>query len=61
MKTHLLRWVSIALFSVVAILSVRQHIRDAAQTPCRPTPNLCQPDTQPPLYQPITCPDADRR
>ena len=29
--------------------------------PCRPTSNLCQPETQPPLCQPITCPNADRR
>ena len=47
MKTHVLRWVPIALFLFVATLSVRQHLRDAAQTLCRPTPNLCQPDTAP--------------
>ena len=62
MKTHLLRWVSIALFLFVAVIGfLRKPIAAAPQFPCRPTPNLCQPDTQPPPCQPITCPNADRK
>ena len=60
MKTRLLRWVPIALFFVVATLSVALHRTRAAPQPCRPFPEVCIPETQPPC-QPITCPDADRR
>ncbi|MDE0467168.1 MAG: hypothetical protein OYL97_08925 [Candidatus Poribacteria bacterium] len=56
MKTHLLRWGPIALFFVVATLSVALHLTRAAHEPCRPTPEI-----QPPPCQPLTCPDADRR
>ncbi|MCY3550929.1 MAG: hypothetical protein OXH39_10770 [Candidatus Poribacteria bacterium] len=38
MKTHLLRWVPIALFFVVATLNVALHLTRAAHEPCRPTP-----------------------
>ena len=62
MNTHVLRWVSIALFLVVALIGfLREPIIAVPQFPCRPTPNLCQPYTQPPLYQPVTCPNADRK
>ncbi|MCY3548882.1 MAG: hypothetical protein OXH39_00360 [Candidatus Poribacteria bacterium] len=60
MKTRLLRWVPIALFFVVATLSVALHFTRAVHEPCRPTPEICHPRIQPPC-QPITCPDADRR
>ena len=56
MKTRLLRWVPIALFFVVATFSIALHLTRAAHEPCRSFP-----ETQPPLCQPLTCPDADRR
>ena len=56
MKTRLLRWVPIALFLFVATLSVARYIAAAAQSPCRPTPEICHPQIQPPPCQPITCP-----
>ena len=61
MKTRLLRWVPIALFFLVATLSVALHLTRAVSEPCRPTPEVCIPETQPPPCQPLTCPDADRR
>ena len=61
MKTHLLRWVPIALFLVVATISVALHLTRAAHEPCCSTPDLCQPYKQTPPCQPITCSDADRR
>ena len=47
MKTHLLRWVSIALFFLVATLSVALHLTRAAHEPCRPFPEVCIPEIQP--------------
>ena len=47
MKTHLLRWVSIALFLFVATLSVALHLTRAAHEPCRPFPEVCIPEIQP--------------
>ena len=61
MKTRLLRWIPIALFFLVATLSVALHLTRAADEPCRPFPEICHPEIQPPPCQPITCPDADRR
>ena len=61
MKTRLLRWVPIALFFLVATLSVALHLTRAAHEPCRPTSEICHPEIQPPPCQPTTCPDADRR
>ena len=60
MKTRLLRWVPIALFLFVATLSVALHRTRAVPEPCRPFPEFCIPETQPPPCQYI-CPDADRR
>ena len=61
MKTHLLRWVPIALFLPVATISIALRLTRAAREPCRPNPEICQPRIQPPPCQPITCPNADRR
>ena len=62
MKIRLLRWVPIALFLVVALIGfLRKPITTASQFPCRPIPEICHPEIQPPRCQPITCPDADRR
>ncbi len=61
MKTRLLRWVPIALFFVVATLSVALHLTRAVHDPCRPFPEFCIPETQPSLCQLLTCPDTDRR
>ncbi|MCY3549177.1 MAG: hypothetical protein OXH39_01865 [Candidatus Poribacteria bacterium] len=61
MKTRLLRWVPIALFFVVATFSIALHLARATDEPCRPFPEICHPEIQPPPCQPITCPDADRR
>ena len=47
MKTRLLRWAPIALFLVVATLSVALHLTRAAHEPCRPTPEICHPEIQP--------------
>ena len=43
MKTRLLRWVPIALFFLVATLSVALHLTRAAHESCRPTPEICHP------------------
>ena len=61
MKTRLLRWVPIALFFLVATLSVALHLTRAADEPCRLTPEICHPQIQPPPCQPLTCPATDRR
>ena len=61
MKTYLLRWVPIALFFIVATLSFALRLTRAAHEPCRPTPEICQPYTQPPPCQPILCPEVDTR
>lgn len=60
MKTRRLRWVPIALFFLVATLSVALHLTRAAHEPCRPFPEICHPRIQPPC-QPLTCPDAETR
>lgn len=61
MKTHLLGWVPIVLFFVVAILSFALHLTRTEYQPCRPTPKICHPRKQPRLCQPFICPDMDRR
>ena len=59
MKTRLLRWVPIALFLFVALIGfLRKPITPASQFPCRPIPEICHPETQPPLCESI-CPDTD--
>ncbi|MCY3549914.1 MAG: hypothetical protein OXH39_05585 [Candidatus Poribacteria bacterium] len=55
------RWIPIVILLLVATLSFAQHFKDATQTPCRPTPEICHPRTQPPPCQPFICPDTDRR
>ena len=53
-------WLLIALFLFLATLGYTVRAKDALQPPCRPSlPQLCHPDTQPPLCQPLICPDAD--
>ena len=53
-------WLLIALFLLLATLGYTVRAKDALQSPCRPSlPQLCHPDTQPPLCQPFICPDAD--
>ncbi|MCY3553644.1 MAG: hypothetical protein OXH39_24585 [Candidatus Poribacteria bacterium] len=59
MKTRLLRWVPIELFLFVATISFARYIAAAAQSPCRPTPEICHPRIQPLLCQSTTCPDAE--
>lgn len=62
MKTRLLRWVPpIALFFVMATLNFALHLTRAEHEPCRPFPEICHPQKQPPPCQPITCPDAETR
>ena len=61
MKTRLLRWVPIALFFLVATLSVALHLTRAADEPCRPFPEFCIPEIQPPPCQPIICPNTETR
>ena len=61
MRKHVLRWIPIALFLLMATLSFARHLKNATQTPCRPSPEICQPSQQPPPCQPLTCPDADTR
>ena len=46
MKTHLLRWVPIALFFVVATFSIALHLARAAHEPCR-SPNFVSPKHNP--------------
>ena len=61
MQERILRWVPIALFLLMATLSFARHLKNAAQTPCRRSLEICQPKQEPPPCQPLTCPDADTR
>ena len=53
-----LRWIPIALLLLIATLT---YTLRAPQTPCRVSPQLCQPDRHPPPCQPLICPDANTR
>ena len=60
MRKHVLRWIPIALFLLMATISFARHLKNTTQTPCRLFPNVCQPNPQTPPCEYI-CPDADAR
>ena len=61
MRKHVLRWIAIALFLLMATLSFARHLKNAMQPPCRRSPEICQPKQETPPCQPFTCPDAKMR
>ena len=61
MRKHVLRWIPIALFLLMATISFARHLKSAAETPCHRSPEICQPAQQLPPCQLLTCPDADTR
>ena len=60
MRAHILRWIPVVLFLLMAMLGYAVRAKNATQLPCRPNPEICQPKPIPPCLL-ITCPDADRR
>jgi len=60
MRERVLRWLPIALFLLLAMLGYAVRAKNAAQTPCRPNSEICQPKPITPPCPLITCPDADR-
>ena len=61
MKTPVWQWYLLASLLLLASVAFTLHAKQTLQTPCRPFPEVCQPHTQPPLCQPMLCPDADMR
>ena len=61
MQDRVLRWIPVVLFLLLAMLGYAVRAKNAAQTPCRRSPEICQPQQEPPPCQPMLCPDADRR
>ena len=59
MRKHVLRWIPIALFLLMATLSFARHLKNAMQTPCRRSSEICHPHTSPPCE--YICPDVDTR
>lgn len=47
------------LLATIGFLALHLPLTSATQTPCRPTPDICHPETQRPPCQPFICPDAD--
>ena len=60
MRKYLRRWFPIVLLLLMATLGYALRAKNAAQTPCRRSPEICQPKLIPPLCESI-CPDADTR
>ncbi|RKU19390.1 hypothetical protein C6503_07990 [Candidatus Poribacteria bacterium] len=60
MRKHIRRWSPIVLLLLMATLGYAVRAKNAMQTPCRPSPEICQPSQQPPC-QPMLCPDTDIR
>ena len=61
MRERVLRWIPIALFLFLAMFGYAVRAKNAAQTPCRRSPEICQPQQDPPPCPLIICPDADTR
>ena len=61
MRERVLRWIPVVLFLLLATFGYAVRVKSAAQTPCRPSPEICQPQQEPSPCPLITCPDADRR
>lgn len=59
MRKYLRRWFPIVLLLLMATLGYAVRVKNAPQTPCRPSPEICQPQLIPPPCE-FTCPDADR-
>lgn len=60
MRKHFLLWVPIVVLLLMVTFVFTLHTIHATTAPCRPNPEMCQPETQPPPCQ-YLCPDADRR
>lgn len=60
MRKHIRQWCPIVLLLLMATLGYAVRAKNATQTPCRQSPEICQPSQQPPC-QPFICPDADTR
>lgn len=59
MRKYLRRWFPFVLLLLIATLGYAMRAKNATQTPCRPSPEICQPKPIPPCE--FTCPDAEKK
>ena len=59
MRKYLRRWFPLVLLGLMAMLGYAVRAKNAVQTPCRQSPEICQPKPIPPPCESI-CPDMDR-
>lgn len=60
MRKYLRSWFPIILLFLMATLGYAVRAKNAAQVPCRQSPEICQPNPITPPCEYI-CPDADAR
>ena len=58
MRKYLRRWFPIVLLLLMATLGYAVRSKNAAQMPCRPSPEICQPKPIPPPCE-FICPEAE--
>ncbi|RKU14894.1 hypothetical protein C6503_14495 [Candidatus Poribacteria bacterium] len=61
MRKRIHRWFPIVLLLLMATLGYAVRAKNATQTPCRPSPEICQPKPILPPCQSMLCPDVDTR
>ena len=61
MRKHIRRWCPIVLLLLMATLGYAVRAKNATQTPCRTSPEICQPKPISPPCQLFICPDAEMR
>ena len=59
MRKRIHRWFPIVLLLLMATLGYAVRAKNATQTSCSPSPEICQPKPIPPCE--YICPDADTR
>ena len=59
MQERVLRWIPVVLFLLLATFGYAVRAKNAAQTPCRRSSEICQPKPITPPCPLIICPDAD--
>lgn len=60
MQKYLRSWLSILILLLMATLGYAVRAKNATQTPCRQSPEICQPKLITPPCESI-CPDAGAR
>ena len=60
MRKYLRRWFPIVLLLLIATLGSAVRTKNAVQTPCYPSLEICQPKPIPPPCE-FTCPDAEKK